>query len=696
MQEEMRDVQDTKLMPELKGDTLPQEVEANHEVKRSVQDDVAMQEVVREEQDATFLPELKGDGPPQEVKTDHEVKLSVQDNAAVDITPTSQSVEVFQIEAAAATRNHNKEITSDTCTDLVIAEAPLSSLHEDRETFSGLRITDREFPEEKWIADIRNRPKGQARVVPFTRLVEFSDRQQALVRDKVVIGVLFENVPDKLANGQLCLRWQITDLATPEPRCLTLQIMGQAFAHWHDRKNRCTAVRGAIFAVMNPVLLQCGDSHNSEFQFRVDKVGQLLKLGMCPSLGSCKMKGCKLPCNADRKQRFCSTHLSLLYAEKLGRQAMGGTEKKLNELLLRSKRKAVSLDPLDRPEKSEEEKIQHVDEEVLWNAIGAAKDGMGDEVSGKRAEAALKRLLSKHETKQPDDVSTIALRFDERRRSKFVDNEDYIRAIRTGNRCVDAATSRVPMLGRGIKADSEEDLQVDLGEPSRDEEKKAERMLEQRAEQANLTKADPEEYDMLQPAKRPRTKVAKSAPEQSLGELVKALSTKRMARRPDAKENAQETGAGVSITSKSATKLTARFKENAQEIGAGVSVTSKSSTQIATVSTGGKLPVQATQDMAESVERARSLLKKLEAVGEDIEQFRLILEAGADLSDVAVAESGLYHAVGRMALQTSRQDIKHVLMQARRHWRSQSIRRKEERQTVGANVGSDTGAGGGA
>ncbi|CAJ1451137.1 unnamed protein product [Effrenium voratum] len=48
----------------------------------------------------------------------------------------------------------------------------------------------------------------------------------------------------------------------------------------------------------------------------IENPNQVQKLGDCPDFGSCKKKGCKLPCNTAQKEAYCKLHLNALYSSQ--------------------------------------------------------------------------------------------------------------------------------------------------------------------------------------------------------------------------------------------------------------------------------------------------------------------------------------------------------------------------------------------
>jgi len=514
---------------------------------------------------------------------------------------------------------------------------------EDREEFTGLRIANRCLPAENWSQMIRGNNK---RVVPFTRLSELRIRKQTC--DRIVIGVLYERTTGhRLANGEAYDCWALTDLAEPRPRHFMLHLRWQAYNHWRTGQAVASARRGSIFAVMNPAIVDEGTDNGNPVA-RVEKPLQILKLGTCPSLGTCDMKGCRLPCNADAHHRICQMHMTMAWARKESRMvADGGSSTSI--AFLREQRSGKAK-PVARP-------------------LASAQDEQAEaEANRKEDSAAL--------TKQAKDA--VALRLDDRRFDNCKAKDEYIKSICAGKRAEAHASSRVPVLGRGLKGpgESELDLELDWGERQ-----KAERMIERRAEREEQGIPD----TSAPPAKRsrpgnPPAKSARAAdsrlsgvatlepkpePKKALGELLEALNSRRIARRAGVTQSAGSRAAPSSPRPPRGSRP------------------APASPRQAVVEAGGAIdPLQPPSVPAQGdlLSRAEALLAEFQAaaVAGDV------AGAGRVMAALAVAEklpasvlkegagAQLYDAVGRLALKHSRADVKRLAIRTRRQWRCDS------------------------
>lgn len=386
---------------------------------------------------------------------------------------------------------------------------------DDRLEFTTLRIAKRAIDAERWVAAIKGcRPPR--RILPFTRLSELTVRQRQEC-DRVIVGVLYDRAAeDRFANGEHYLRWYLTDLGKPKPRCIALHLRFRAFQKWRGGQAAAEARRGAIFAVVNPWLVETERESSSGIAVaRVDKDTQLQKLGECPSLGTCEMKGCRKPCNMDEGDRICNYHLSCAFADKPGRLLAGG---------------GISAGLLTLLQARRGELIKK----------GAFRVNAPLDMEGDTAEERVERVKKAR--------TNAALELDDRRFSHGKAKEDYVRSVlgvqRNGG---EAPTSRVPMLGRGI--DEEDGLDFDLSTIESKERKKAERILEHRQAErldragegpkrrvGRLSDEAPQSASIvLAPLeKRQRTEAAQAKPP-ALSELMQKLEGRRMARRAGAR-----------------------------------------------------------------------------------------------------------------------------------------------------------------
>ena len=114
----------------------------------------------------------------------------------------------------------------------------------------------------------------------------------------------------------------------------------QACVHWRRAEHAKKASRGAIMAILNPHLIEFDSKwgrDGKETLLLVENPLTIEKLGECPTLGSCKKKGCKLPCNLLQREAYCRRHLDEIYATKSVRVAMGGANAKAAAVLGRKR-----------------------------------------------------------------------------------------------------------------------------------------------------------------------------------------------------------------------------------------------------------------------------------------------------------------------------------------------------------------------
>ena len=206
----------------------------------------------------------------------------------------------------------------------------------------------------------------------------------------------------------------------------------QACVHWRKAEHAKQASRGAIIAILNP--------HVSEFDSKWGKGKETLlwvenpktieKLGQCPALGSCKKKGCKLPCNLLQKETYCRMHLTEIYASKSVRVAMGGADAKAAEVL--GKKRSAS--------------------KIAREVKAAKSEAAAQEESEAQVDEASRADLERQKRLE------LALHLDDRRFQTAEANESYVKFVRKGMKAEDANMSRVPQLGRGL--DSSDGLEV--------------------------------------------------------------------------------------------------------------------------------------------------------------------------------------------------------------------------------------------
>jgi len=512
----------------------------------------------------------------------------------------------------------------------------------DREWFSGLRITKRSIPEKQWIEEIRGKDR---RVLPLARLSEELRRRQ--LHDRVVIAVLYDRAnQEKLANGENYACWKLTNLASPEPAMLALHLRWQAYAHWRGKQANATATRGSIFAIMNPVLVdEAWGQHEARVTtVRIEKAAQVFKLGECPTLGKCRNTGCQLPCNADAGDRFCYLHLKLAYSNKPGRHIGGGVADKVVKSLHSSRQKAgrrltlQQLQPLLGEDEEEEEEAEVRESEA-------------------------KRMKTQ-----------VALQLDERRFYHSEANHDYIRSVMHGTRADGEATSRMPVLGRGLEASK--DLELDLANVPTDDKRKAERMLEHRAADKIHQRSFKPCKDVPQPQRRTAPGKQQAQQKPALGDLVQALTIRRSTQRENmvskaSASAAQETNNGSASTAVSADASTGGSSSSSSSSG-GVATEAPGSVTPLTRPPDAVPPIQAssTEEHAATVQR---LLQELSAASGNCNATKRVLDEADQLPVEArrgVSGQQLYRAIGLLTLESGRPDIKRLAACARRQWRA--------------------------
>ncbi|CAE8607145.1 unnamed protein product, partial [Polarella glacialis] len=168
------------------------------------------------------------------------------------------------------------------------------------ERWTGLRITDRCVRQEKWDASVR----GKERVL-LSRLSLLS--QQGT--DQVVVGVLCSPpaMPKMNHRSELCAEWTLTDLDKERPCEATVVLVGRAVEHWasQDGPGRPHAKVGSIIAVLNPKATGKSSAMLASMET------QVIKLGMCPSLGFCSVLihtgRCGAACHSEGSG-YCERH----------------------------------------------------------------------------------------------------------------------------------------------------------------------------------------------------------------------------------------------------------------------------------------------------------------------------------------------------------------------------------------------------
>eukprot|EP00419_Tripos_fusus_P004644 CAMPEP_0172674760 /NCGR_PEP_ID=MMETSP1074-20121228/12905_1 /TAXON_ID=2916 /ORGANISM="Ceratium fusus, Strain PA161109" /LENGTH=739 /DNA_ID=CAMNT_0013492191 /DNA_START=140 /DNA_END=2359 /DNA_ORIENTATION=+ len=520
-----------------------------------------------------------------------------------------------------------KTNTTEPSQGLPVTDAPTPQ--RDREWFSGLRITKRTIPEKQWVEEIRGKNR---RVLPLPRLTEELNRRQ--FHDRVVIAVLYDKAnQEKLANGENYACWKLTNLASPEPMTLALHLRWQAYAHWRGKQAGATATRGSIFAIMNPaVVYEARGLHESkEATARVEKAAQLFKLGECPTLGKCKSLNCQLPCNADAGDRFCFMHLKLAYSNKPGRIIGGGVADRVVKSLHSSRQKAGRRLTLEQ----------------LQPLLGEDEDEDAE--------------LHQKEAKRVK-LTEIALQMDERRLNHSDANHDYIRSVMNGTRADGEATSRVPVMGRGLNASK--DMELDLATVPTDEKRKAERMLEQRAaDKMHQRSSKP------QPQQRTAPRRQQALQKPALGDLVQALTIRRSAQRGNMVLKAS---AAQETNDERASAIVTADAPSVGSSGSGVATEEPGSVPTPTRPPDALPPLQAsnTEQHAATIQR---LLQELSAASGNFDATKQVLDESDKLPVEARKGAGgqqLYRAIGLLTLENERHDIKRLAACARRQWRA--------------------------
>lgn len=516
---------------------------------------------------------------------------------------------------------------------------------DDREEFTGLRITKRCVPAAVWSKEIRSGERPR-QIVPFSRLADLGRGLQ--VRDRVVIGVLYERSHGLLhLRGEPYMEWRLTDLADPEPRRLMLHLRREACRHWRTSHVGAAAKRGSIFAILNPKLDDLPSRRSGDDQAPVVHVvaqSQLIKLGDCPSLGTCEMRGCGMPCNADVSERFCALHMRLTYASKRGRSHTGGNN--LAHLLIEPKHKK-RLGP-------------------VFSEEAPPPD---------------------HADKAKSNRTDMAMQLDGRRFLNVKANDNYVNSICSGARPDQTDTSLMPMLGRAFHG--KEEMELDIATLRTDEKSKAERMLEHFLEQREAQEHPPSRQasstGSLSSGARNRGRKPPTEQPKSLRQLLEEVSGKRVARRSTAGRKADVGEQGASSSAARAFAAVAHAASAASDTdpvtaatavdatavpgaAAALSASSPDSSPPGTSSIGSGATAAAVAPPRLAPAETQGLVQRLEAAGEDLEQLQAVLAAADALLPTVPSE--LAAAVGRLVLQSPRADIRQAAIAARRRWRA--------------------------
>jgi len=180
------------------------------------------------------------------------------------------------------------------------------------EKFSGLRVKERRVRPTRWEEMMSGR-----RFIPFDQLTRLESIASETSKDAVLIGVVYEKSLAKTgASGNRYCHWSFTDLSFPQPKIMTLVLLGQAFETWEGERESAIA-NGSVFAVLNPILLpkRSNEVNGQEGRaaIKISYGTQLVCLGVCPSLGHCQCKKkdgmkCSMPCDLDRGPLVCYYH----------------------------------------------------------------------------------------------------------------------------------------------------------------------------------------------------------------------------------------------------------------------------------------------------------------------------------------------------------------------------------------------------
>jgi len=554
---------------------------------------------------------------------------------------------------------------------------------EDLERFTGLRIANRTVPAEKLREGLRGKCVVPFREVPVKCIPRYARQQN---RDHVIIGVLYHGSDkEKHQNGEHFIRWCLTDLAEPRSRQIILHLRFEAYAKW---KGAPAATRGSIFAVLNPSLVEGGEGPRSDPVLRIETKNQLTKLGESPSLGICEMKGCTQPCNLEEKQRHCGKCLSLVWSDKKIRTAAGGGADIYTSAILRSEEKKAS--------KKNARNLRAA-------ALAVATEDWEDEVEAAERE---RRLEAGKRAR-----TNAAMQLDNRRFNSSQAKESYVKSLLRGEKPESLETSMTPVLGRGLNDDS--CLELDISTLDTDERLKAERMLEQPAPKPKLTEKQDAKSGTKRPsaASSPGSAKKPAVEKQSLGDLIKAASARRMARRGD---NASEAGkrsqsaAVASIAARAqetfdtglpeahdanfapsfeadaeaSSAATAQMAPGEQRIAAAESSLTANDESASTLREA-ELSTQQPQapagelaqfDVTAPLEKdlAAELAAELALAGQDCNKIKKVLQAAAGLGEnelETMSAHKLYEDIGRIIQSIGREDVKQLALGLRRKFR---------------------------
>mmetsp|Transcript_22134 Transcript_22134/g.33148 ORF Transcript_22134/g.33148 Transcript_22134/m.33148 type:complete len:411 (-) Transcript_22134:310-1542(-) len=321
-----------------------------------------------------------------------------------------------------------------------LKEAPSPKDEIDREEFSGFRIADRTVSVSDWAEEMST---GKRQFVPLNRL---SVTPPVRGIDRIVIGILYDISPnEELLTGERYAILRLTDLATPRPTLVELQLRRHAFVEWRSGAFAAEAKFGAIFAVENPML----DSRlgmPGPVSLRIEAKQCLVKLGTCPSLKRCQVKKCCSPCNGDRKEIYCRDHMLKAFSQRSVRQVTGGMTREVHRLM--EKEKAA-------------EAVKRRDRVTLQEKV---------EVAMEKAEAKAERTKEANLQRTRNSV-----KLDERRFWSRDSNLDYARSVFDTDPTATLSLSLQPALARGVSAD-DEDAVIDFGDVDTKEEESRARL----------------------------------------------------------------------------------------------------------------------------------------------------------------------------------------------------------------------------
>jgi len=178
-----------------------------------------------------------------------------------------------------------------------------------RERFSGLRITERCMPSERWEKCMKS--KELVKLESLGTLMPDAS-------DQVVIAVLAaKGSVEKTLKGELFAEWTVTDVDEKLPRKISVVLVGNAMASWASPEGESfqQARVGAILAFLNP------SPTARTGAIRVSFPGQVCKLGTCPSLGFCTVRlrtglQCNGLLNSEHFTAVCPHHAEMSHGER--------------------------------------------------------------------------------------------------------------------------------------------------------------------------------------------------------------------------------------------------------------------------------------------------------------------------------------------------------------------------------------------